>query len=137
MSLVQDFTLQADTREQLVLAVNILLKWTNKVTHYRTGVDKNGLPYLVLMWSEGDSPRKGTPLMASMDKAEAIADQLLAWLKSQEYGREPDHDGSNHRGYTVTNWAPEMRDPQHTWGIRDRSPYDFLYIAPTWIEYHK
>lgn len=156
MSLVQSFTVETDTREQLVLAISILLKWTHRVTHYRVGVDMYKRPYLVLMWNEGEKtqythvpPKHGTPLMAPMESAESIADQIFAWLKTQEYGTQPDHDGSNSKGFRVSSTAPIVsrvpntyHRPDQEWSSQwnntyDSTSYDFVYVTPAWIEYHK
>ena len=131
--LVDTLDISTDDRGSLVMVIKILQKWHKSVSHYRTGQDIDGKPYLILMWW---SDKKSTPLMAKMEEAEAIADQIYAWLKTQDYGSEPDHDGSNHKGWRVTNKGPKIKDglyyPEH-----DSSSYDVLCVSPHWIEYHK
>jgi hypothetical protein len=46
------------------------------------------------------SMERGVPLPAKMGK-EAIADLILSWLLSQDYGRAPDTDGDASRGWRV------------------------------------
>ena len=147
--LVDRFELITDTHEALVCAVKILLGWHSSVSHFRTGKDVDGHPYLILMWAEGDQPYRGQPLLAKMKDPSAITDQLFAWLKEQEYGRQPDHDGSNGKGFYVSitgpiierkpnkyynkddGWSKPMNDTY------DTSFYDVLCIRPWWVEYHK
>ena len=147
--LVENLRVVTDTREQLKLGIQILQKRTSKVSHYRTGKDVNGTPYLILMWHEGDGSGRGMPLLAPMDSAEAIADQIFAWLKGQEYGQQPDHDGSNSKGFVLTTSAPctsrkpnQYHQPDKVWSSYwacdyDRTFYDFCVVQPAWIEYHK
>ena len=131
--LVDTLDMSTDFRGSLVLAIGILLKWDSSVSHYRTGQDIDGKPYLILMWHED---KKSTPLMAKMQEAEAIADQIYAWLKTQDYGRQPDHDGSNNKGWRITNNGPKIKDGPH-YPEYDSSFYDVLCVRPHWIEYHK
>lgn len=147
--LVEILKVATDDRESLVNTIKIVMKWNSRVTHYRTGVDVNKIPYLILMWHEGDGQKKGMPLMAPMSDASGIADQMYAWLKNAEYGREPDHDGSNNRGWLATNTGPVWKqydnpyykpEYEHSEKITkeyDSSFYDVICIQPYWIEYHK
>lgn len=131
--LVDVLDISTDDRGSLVLAIKILQKWDKSVSHYRTGQDIDGKPYLILMWSDD---KKSTPLMAKMEEAEAIADQIYAWLKTQEYGHQPDHDGSNNKGWRITNKGPKIKEGQY-YPEYDSSFYDVLCVRPHWIEYHK
>lgn len=131
--LVEILDVATDDRESLVLAIKILLKWDRKVSHYRSGTDINSKPYLILMWHENHPMT--LPLIAPMNEADAISDQIYAWLKTQDYGREPDHDGSNHKGWRVTNRGPKVNED--TYFNTDSTPYDVLCVHPHWIEYHK
>ena len=141
--LVEHLSLQTDAHESLVLAIKILQQWTSKVTHYRTGVDIHGRPYLILMWHE-DTAKKCSSLLAPMADPKAIADQIYAWLREQEYGQEPDTDGSNNKGFALTDRGPllEQKPYKYDWGsgthdTYDTSFYDFVCIRPCWITYGK
>ncbi len=147
--LVEVLKVATDSRESLVHVIKILQRWNSGVTHYRTGKDINGLSYLILMWHQGESHLKAQPLLAPMKDAEAIADQISAWLKVQEYGPQPDHDGSNNRGWIATNSGPVVSETPNeyykpdqdshwkTFKTYDSSFYDVICIQPYWIEYHK
>lgn len=131
--LVQELIVESDNREQLEWAVKILLCWDSKVSHYTTGVDVHGTPFLTMRWHETGG---ATPLMAPMSDASSIADQCYAWLKNVEYPEEPDHDGSNSRGWRVTNRVHKIA----TEGYDQFGPNGFYVvftIYPAWVEYHK
>ncbi len=135
--LVQCFQLEADTHKQLVAAVTILLEWNRSgVKFYTTGKDHFGAPYLSLLWGKPDRADDVLPLIAPMTDAEAIATQIEAWLKSTEYQREPDHDGSNNKGYHIVGQGPALGPPgsfyPNHWAF-----YTVLTVKPCWIEYHK
>ena len=90
-----------------------------KVTGYSTDGAK-----LVLYWSE--SPN-ATALPYPMTQKQA-ADFALGWLEHADYGREPDHDGSNGKG-----WRLYCED----WGFVDGDHYAFAAIQPVWAMYGK
>lgn len=147
--LVELLTVATDAQDSLIDVIRILQRWNSSVSHYRTGIDVDGKPYLILMWNEGDGRTKGTPLMARMTDPRAIADQLYSWLTEQQYGEEPDHDGSNRRGWKATQAGPAItrvdnphHDPKWEYSQRynctyDRSSHDVICVQPHWIEYHK
>lgn len=144
--LVEVLEVATDRHDSLVSIIKILQGWRNAVTHYRQGKDVYGTPYLIFMWHDNG---RGQPLLTPMKEATAIADQIYAWLGEQTYGREPDHDGSNNKGWLVTNYGPcikeepnEYYDPKNKYGSKtnktyDSSFYDVLCVRPRWIEYHK
>lgn len=136
MSLVQRFDMDADTQEQLELALQILMRWTSSVSHYVSGVDAGGWPYLALLWGAPESAKDAAPLIAKMKAPQAIASQIYAWLETTEYGEQPDHDGSNKKGYRITLEVPEVPN-QPTWQRPSWANYIFCVVRPTWIEYHK
>ncbi len=60
-----------------------------------------------------DDPEKGlilykhksdamTPFLAALD-LDALVPIISTWLAQQDYGREPDHDGSNSKGFRLYN----------------------------------
>lgn len=138
MSKVEKFVLEADHNEQLILAIKILQKWHSGTSHYITGVDTAGTPYLSLLWADPKGSTPATPLLAPLKNAEAIAFQVQSWLSTVDYGREPDHDGSNTKGFRITNHGPQMHDKDNAY-FRG-CPWDFytlLTVQPFWNEYHK
>ena len=130
--LVQHFQLEAQTSEQLELGIKILQGWHPRVTHYVTGKDNFGTPFLSLLWATPDRVEGPLPLIAPMTDAGAIRQQLQAWLLTVDYGKEPDHDGSNGKGYHLVGDAPLISGYGNPWGF-----YSVLTIYPKWIEYHK
>ena len=134
--LVQHFTLEADSQEQLVLAIKILQRWHKKVTHYVAGVDRDNVPFLSLLW--GDHKRgEALPLIAPLDDADAIALQVQSWLKTVEYGRQPDHDGDNSKGFRLLGAKGPAMYPADSWRSCDWDFYSVLTVQPKWIEYGK
>jgi hypothetical protein len=60
--------------------------------------------------------------------AEEAADFARRWLEQIDYGPEPDHDGSNTKGFRIYN---------ERYGHVDDSSYGTVAITPEWIEYGK
>tara|TARA_Y100001973_G_scaffold99594_1_gene159059 strand:+ start:371 stop:748 length:378 start_codon:yes stop_codon:yes gene_type:complete len=65
-----------------------------------------------------------TPLSAS-----ACADMIFEWVKNQPYPKEPDHDGSNKKGWIV--WVDKFNR------IDGQDYHAFVAIKPEWIMYGK
>jgi len=71
---------------------------------------------------------KAIPFPFAMDR-EGIADFAWAWLKQVSYPPEPDHDGSNGKGWIVYT---------NEWGEVEGHGYrSMIAIEPEWREYHK
>lgn len=79
---------------------------------------------LVLFWAEHDQMSK---LPAPMT-AEQVEPFVKAWLGAADYGRQPDHDGDNGKGWRVYNEA---------WGHVAGSWEAFVAIEPVWLMYGK
>lgn len=127
--LIQHFDVITNTREQLVHAISIFLKWDKSYAHFQSGIDKNKIPYLTLSkFSRSDTH----PLIAEMSSAEALADQISAWLKTCDWSNveQYDTDGSNVSGWRITNRGPEI-EGQYS------QAYDVLTVAPAYIIYGK
>jgi len=93
-----------------------------KAKHYAT-TDEDGL---ILLWSE-DERLKSQPLPYPMDVAMAIP-FVWNWLLQATYPRQPDHDGSNGKGWTFH---------RNGWGHVASSHYAIVGIKPTWAMYGK
>lgn len=109
--------------ENLLLAMRIAFR-ERKATHYAT---VNGT--LVFYWyTPGQQIGDVIPLAAphSVEDCAALASIWLA--RSAEYGPQPDHDGSNGRGWRVFN---EM------WGHVFGSWAAIVAVAPRWAMYGK
>lgn len=85
---------------------------------------------LILSWhNEQDykNPGKWNAFLAPME-AKEIESTIIAWLKTQDFGHEPDTDGHNRKGFRVYN---------ETYGYVDKDAYAFVAIEPQWITYDK
>lgn len=85
---------------------------------------------LIIGWYNENTYHRDSPWNAFMSpmKSEELVPMVISWLKSQDYGREPDTDGSNRKGFHVYNEA---------WGHIGGDPYAFIAIEPEWITYGK
>ena len=72
---------------------------------------------LRLLWADS----QGVKLPFRLDTPDAVYEFVSRWLKQQDYGAEPDTDGSTKRGFCA----------RHDYG------YVFLKIKPAWIVYGK
>lgn len=87
-------------------------------------------PYLVLSWdgfpqknfvsSKLDDYKNLFPVGLTHELA---SDFAWSWLMKQEYRSEPDHDGSNGRGFIMFN---------DTWGHVGKDRYGIVAIGPAW-----
>lgn len=109
-----------DSAEVLGKALDIGFGGYRKAVGYSINPDKG----FVLYWSES----KGmVPFPVSMDAA-TVRPLISAWLAEQNYGREPDHDGDNKRGWRLYNEA---------WGRVGDESRTFLAVKPAWTMYGK
>lgn len=81
---------------------------------------------LVLLW-HADRQAGETKFPFKMD-AEGAADFARRWLAEQDYGRQPDHDGDNGKGWRLYNEA---------WSHVGGYSYGFVAVKPAWIMYGK
>lgn len=84
---------------------------------------------LVLLWGKHDAPDSAGWLPFAMD-AKMSAEFALQWLKGATYGREPDHDGDNKKGWRMVSGT--FHGPNH---MLVRSA--LVTITPTWTTYGK
>lgn len=71
--------------------------------------------------------KRATPLPYKMTFAQALS-FVQGWLQNAEYGRQPDHDGSNSKGWRVYNEA---------WGHVSDDWAAFVAIEPVWALHGK
>lgn len=72
--------------------------------------------------------RSGSIALPFKMDAAGAADFATRWLAEQDYGREPDHDGSNAKGWRIYN---------DEWSRVDGYAYSICAIKPCWMEYGK
>ena len=86
--------------------------------------DPDGLPTLIFFWREEvGSMQLDQPLNHIQSTIHA-----LKWLSKANYPKEPDHDGTNKRGWRVFNG---------NWGGVMRSSCSIIAIQPEWLMYGK
>jgi len=129
-------------KETLKLALDIALHHEVHVTHYvviEHKIDVNEWDKqdkkrttLVLFWSNDESFKpKPSPLPFKM-KGEALMSFVWSWLEdtfeNDALGNEPDHDGSNSKGWRIFN---------ETWGHVAGSHYGVVGVQPVWAMHGK
>jgi hypothetical protein len=137
--LVQHMVIEADTTDQLVSAIEILLQWDKKVTHFVTGLDAaTSAPYLALLWSMSPSPviigEDEVPqrLLAPATNAARLGQQVAEWLSMATYPKRPGGDGDHVKGWRVAAGHGFQFDRHPPW-----KPYVTAVIQPAWIYYSK
>ena len=98
-------------------------RWKD-VTGWSVDKDSNRL---ILYWTNASSSGDYHPLPAPLS-GNALVEFVRSWLKSVDYGPEPDHDGENGKGWTVYN---------ERWGHVANRWEAFAAIEPTWLMYGK
>lgn len=82
---------------------------------------------LVFFWYEDRSAPGYTALPFKMDHA-GMADFAFRWLAEADYGREPDHDGDNERGWRLYTEG---------WGRIGSWDGSFVAVKPAWAMFGK
>jgi hypothetical protein len=82
---------------------------------------------LVFFWTNRPNQADYIALPFKMDAAGA-ADFAARWLSEADYGREPDHDGDNGKGW---------RAYSEGWGHVDSDYAAFIAVSPRWAMYGK
>lgn len=83
-----------------------------------------GIPTLILLWSE-DRQGASLPYPLDLDRATGFVE---GWLEGVERGQQPDHDGSNGKGWFVFTDG---------WGHVADLQYAVVGIQPAWAMYGK
>lgn len=91
--------------------------------------DVNGKTALVMRWSRTEKFSETGPvnLPFKLD-VKGTADFAQRWLEEQEFGREPDHDGHNKKGWRVITG---------NWGFVCGDREAVCAIIPWWAAYGK
>lgn len=113
------FRIVSEGREHFDIAMSLAF------SEYETAVGILFNPgQVILFWTKSD---KANPLPYPMD-CKAASDFVWHWLQTVEYDKEPDHDGSNEKGFEVYN---------ENWGHVGGMWESFVAIKPVWMTYSK
>ncbi len=107
-------------REDFSLAVRLAFSQNKSTVGWRV-LPTHGL---VLFWVKTE----GINLFPASLDAEGAADMAWRWLKEADYGPEPDHDGSNSRGWRIYN---------EDWGHVADSYQAICAVQPEWVMHGK
>jgi hypothetical protein len=86
--------------------------------------DEGGIPTLVLLWCE---EHHETPLPFFLD-LEGSIQFVKKWLEVVDYGKQPDHDGDNKRGWRLFT---------EEWGHVAKHHGAIVAVQPAWAMYGK
>lgn len=86
---------------------------------------------MILLWNGNDSRAKefGAQQLPFPLKINAAITFLWDYLQQSEYPNQPDHDGSNGRGFLITTGD--------YWGHIEGLSYSIVMVAPEWQMYGK
>lgn len=102
--------------------LDILMGGSRRVVGYRVCGSK-----LVLYWTKPSNCKDFQAGLFPLNLEQAVA-MILGWLESVDYGREPDHEGDNSKGWRVYNEA---------WGHVDNQWEAFAAVEPVWAIHGK
>ena len=95
------------------------------VHHFSDLVESpDGVSTLILLWHE---EQKSTPLPFPLGLEQA-ASFISDWLKQAAFGGQPDHDGSNGKGWRMFT---------ESWGHVAGHHYAIVGVQPAWAMYGK
>jgi hypothetical protein len=86
-------------------------------------------PGIILLWHEDKIGGKDASVLPFPLKQQAAVDFLWHYLETGDFGEQPDHDGSNGKGFIVTTGD--------FWGHVCSSFYAFMAVYPDWQMYGK
>jgi hypothetical protein len=119
---MDNFHIDITNNQDLLKAMEIAFRGPHtRAVGYRTCPTKG------LIFYQYESSTRMIPLPFKLDAAGA-ADFATRWLAEQDYGREPDHDGDNGKGFRIYNEA---------WGHVDGEYQAFVAVKPVWAMYGK
>ena len=82
---------------------------------------------MIFLWSDFEKIEGFVPFPFVMDAA-GCADFAQRWLANVDYGKQPDHDGDNEKGWRIYNEG---------WGHVDGLHSAAIAISPAWAMYGK
>lgn len=99
---------------------------SKKATHWKVEERLGEYPRFLLAWSP-NTGKDFNPFPGALGTEELIG-IIRHWLVDADYGREPDHDGDNRKGWRVYN---------ESWAHIGTNHYVFAAIEPHWNVYGK
>lgn len=128
------FLIEAHGMPALKAALDIVFMAHSSVTHWAVDISVlSNRKRLIFFWSDPGPVYNGSlPALAAVPIGyKASAPTALAfiqqWLAEQDYGDQPDHDGSNSAGFRV-----EAGELYSAYGR-----YAAMVITPVWAEHGK
>lgn len=133
----------AEGQETLLKAIEIAFAHNapgNRVESYHitklVSDEYNGLPKsvdgrtaIILRWTKAEKLSEDGPLNLPFKlDAKGAADFAQRWLTEQDFGREPDHDGHNKKGWRVITG---------NWGFVGNDRQAVCAVLPWWAAYGK
>lgn len=82
---------------------------------------------MIFLWHMHSSHTNAVALPFKMD-ADGAADFARRWLLDLDYGKQPDHDGDNERGWRLYT---------ETWGKVASLDYSICAVQPMWAMFGK
>lgn len=90
---------------------------------------RNAQSAMILLWHEDQVRGVSASLLPFPLTCDAAIEFLWSWLQTADFGEQPDHDGSNGKGFIVTTG--------NFWGHVEGSHYAFIGVYPDWQMYGK
>jgi hypothetical protein len=118
-----DITAEGDATFTKAMEIAFTNSPGSKVEAYKIDPEKG----LVFFWTLGLHKEGVVGLPFKLD-AVGAADFARRWLAEQDYGREPDHDGSNGKGWRIYC---------EQWGRVASMSGSFVAVQPSWAWYGK
>ncbi len=116
--------IQSEGDKHLRAAIGLL--WDHAPGNTAEGFRVSPEKGLIFYWdAKSSSGLTKLPFPMTADDALSF---VKAWLRGADAGEEPDHDGSNHKGFRAYN---------EDWGHVDGDCYAFAAFKPFWMMYGK
>lgn len=117
-----DLTAEGDTVLKKAMEIAFTNSAGGKVEAYKVDPEKG----LIFFWTS--TLHKDVQKLPFKLDAEGAADFTRRWLAEQDYGRQPDHDGDNGKGFRIYC---------ESWGRVGDLSGSFVAIQPCWAWYGK
>ena len=120
---MDNFRVDVTSNGNILDALKLITRQHSKIKYWKADKDR-----FLLAWTKPGMSTGWTEAPFEMTY-EDIAPVIVGWLKNTaDYGREPDHDGDNGKGWRVYN---------EDWGHVDHDFAVFAAVKPVWAMYGK